>query len=216
MGAVFTLDNASILALMNTISAIKKAQIRYGGKLSGQIFRLFKKDMPITFESKGNKSKRDTAVVHVESVDYGTYMQLWGSKISKDDLQALESLRARPYTTVGGFALPAPDAVQALEAPEQFTALEAPKKSNEELVRERANDPSAAALFEELCVLTGQPNTEEIRIKTASAFQDVGKMVDKLQGILREKRKASPKQAEPAHMPAPAQLPAQTADSVLY
>jgi len=103
-----------------------------------------------------------------------------------------------------------------LEAPEQFTALEAPKKSNEELVRERANDPSAAALFEELCVLTGQPNTEEIRIKTASAFQDVGKMVDKLQGILREKRKASPKQAEPAHMPAPAQLPAQTADSVLY
>jgi len=220
MGAVFTLDSASILALMNTVSALQKAQIRYGGKLSGQIFRMFKKEVPVPYEYNGKKGTRPAPVVHVESVDFETYIREYGEKISAEDMLSLQALRGRPYTRVVGFSLPSPEVAQ-LEAPATQTMLSAPQPTEEDILRERANHEAAAPLFEQLCQLTGKTNSEEIRVATAKAFADVNSMVAVLQKKLKEAKKPAPPVFEaPAELLPQAgdgKLPSsQSADSALY
>ena len=67
MGAIFTLDSTSINAILNAHSTFTKAWTRYGGKLSGQIFRMYKKPGEIQYQKQdGSTGKRDAPMVYFD------------------------------------------------------------------------------------------------------------------------------------------------------
>lgn len=217
MGALFTLDSTSINAVINVLSGFQKAALRYQGKLSGQIYRLYKKKVPINFPQKdGSMSKRDTDVVHMETVSFAEYEAKFKEKISPEDWDSLMFLRNRPFSQapiVGQAALTAPENSAALlEAAEQAGAeFEAPApaltasaaQGDEDAIRERANDPAAAPYFAEIAGLVEKPNSEELRMATARNFPTVQRMVDYLKTRIKDAKKAqkapkAPPQAQPA------------------
>jgi hypothetical protein len=212
MGALFTLDSTSINAVINVMSAFQKAALRYQGKLAGQIFRLFKKQVPINFPNKdGSTSKRDTDVVHMEVVSFAEYEAKFRDKISPEDWEALQFIRSGTrLVAVTGTEQPllgTQETPQALlEASQEASpTLETPltkaaAQSDEEAIKERANSPAVAKFFAEIAHLTGKENSEEMRIATAKHFPDVQRLVDYLKGRIKEAKKA-PKETPPAQPP---------------
>jgi len=169
MGSVFTLDNTSINAVVNVDSAIKKGFLASAGKLAGQIFKLSKKIVPISYTdmAKAKKYNRDQAVIHMDYIPWDHVPEEVKQKIRPDDLAALKGLRTGSIRL--NFNLPSPDAPQGLTGPEPVAALTSPEAavSEEEALKERANNPTVIKYVEELAGLTGVPNSEENRMKLA-------------------------------------------------
>ena len=198
MASMFTLDNSSISGLLNVLSALQKAQIKHSGRVAGQIFRLFKKDAEISFQNPktGQKSKRLVPVIHMEYVPFAEYEKKFRDKISTDDWESLVALRSRTSIIMTQLGLSGQDAPELLEAPLQQIQLPGPEKSDEEYIRERANDPLVMPLFDELAALLGKPNSEEARYNTAKQEPSVPMLVDKLKGwIFATKKKNAATQA---------------------
>jgi hypothetical protein len=201
MASVFTVDNSSIGGLLNVISAFQKAQIKHAGKISGQIFRLFKKDAEIGYQNPktGQKSKREVPVIHMEYVPFSEYERKFRDKITDDDWEALLSLRHRA-SLVGVQAPVMGDIQEQLAGPAPQNQLPAPELSDDDYVRERANNPVVMPLFDELAKLLGRPNSEEARMNTARSCSSVQVLSDRLKGYIAATRK---KQAAIAQAQAP-------------
>jgi hypothetical protein len=168
MGSVFTLDNTSLYAILNIHSAIQKALLASGGKLSGQIFKLSKKIVPIGFTdvAKAKKYNRDQAVIHVDYVPLEFLPKSIQEKITPDNQSALMGLRNGLIKITD--SLPSLDQAQAVSS-EAPTALPSPDEGAKEelLLQSRANDPTVVKLLDELSKLTGVPNSEDNRLKLA-------------------------------------------------
>lgn len=198
MASYFTLDSTSINAVLNITGALQSTAV-YGGP-QGQIFRLYKKEIPMAFQNPktGQKSKSKRPVVHVDFVPFEQYEAMFRDKIATHDWAALMALRSRQVR----FVVDTPE-LSGAEAPRELTAqssrpaLTAPEStalSDEEVVRARANDPLVVPLFEELAALRGKPNTEEARINTAKMVPNVQTLVDWLKKTIaadKKKRTAS-------------------------
>lgn len=227
MGSVFTFDSTSIKALQNTMSAFEKAAIKYGGSFKGQIFKAFKADDTGSFVNKNNgkTTKTDIKVLQFEVVDFGWYEANFKNKIKEDDWNALLALRSKSSIGLGALALAAPadDDAPALNAP--AAALQAPSgtttqtqpatnftdsKANEDAVKTRANDPTAAQFFTELAKLMNRANTEEVRIATARNFSTAGAMISYLQNKIKEEKKKQSAAAGEKTQPAQQQDKQQT------
>lgn len=213
MASLFTLDNSSINGLLNVLSALNKAQIRHAGKISGQIFRLYKQDMDMTYQNPktGAKSKSPRPVIHMEYVPFETYERMFRDKISNEDWEALLALRSRTMLVGSANVLEGPSAQTQLEAPVAGpqSQLTGPDQSDEDVVRERANNPTVIALFDELAELRGKANTEEARINTAKMVPGVQALIDWLKkSIAADKKKRAAQlavsiESEAAASPAP-------------
>jgi hypothetical protein len=195
MGSVFTLDNTSKIAILNVNSAIHKGILASGGKLAGQIFRLYKKEIPVgyTDHEKGKRYNSEKAVVHMDYVPFEVYERNFKDKVSPDNWAALMGLRGREAKLVQNIQ------PEALEAPVERQALPSPQEQrNEEAeLLERANHPSIVALLDKLSGLMGVPNSEENRIKTARAFPDVNTMADYLKKKIASVKPKEEKQPLP-------------------
>lgn len=200
MASVFTLDNTSINGLLNILSALQKAQLKYAGKLSGQIFRLFKQDMELNYQDprSGRRGKAPRPVVHMESVSFQEYEAKFRDKVKPEDWEALMALRGRPSMAQVSLSLEAPQETQQLTH-QSVGQLPAPEVSDEEVIRARANDPLVLPLFEELAALRGKPNTEEARFNTAKMVPSVQTLVEWLKrAIAADKKKQAAKVEEKA------------------
>jgi len=227
MLSIFTLDNTSINAVMNALSAFYKAFDGYGGRLKGQIFRAYKKKVGINFPDKqGNLSKRDTDVVHIENINFADYEKMFRDKIDPVNWATLLQWRAGTFAAPEERQLlPEATGVPLLESgdPDVEAFVDQPTKeaisptkpvsvtqtqSTDDAIRARANDPSVAPLFAEIALLLGKENSEENRFTTTKAFPDVGRLVTYLKGRIKELKKAAkaaPKapEAKPQAAPTP-------------
>jgi hypothetical protein len=198
MGSLFTLDNTSINAVKNTLSCFQKAALRYQGKISGQIYRMFKKKDTINFPNKdGSMSKRPTDVVHIENVSFAEYETQFRSAIAPEDWDALMYIRSRelyrpanPTPIIGSEGQD-----ELLEAAQQAPQLEtsltnAAAQTDDDAVRRRANDAAAAPAFAEIAQIVGKENSEELRMATAKAFPDVQSLVTYLKNRIKDSKKA--------------------------
>lgn len=228
MGSIFTLDSTSIYAVLNLMSALQKAQLRFQGKLSGQIFRLFKQKDQLNFQNPkdGKMNKRDTDIVHLESVSFSDYESRFREQIKSEDWDALMYVRSRQssssYTSV---ALPPADGQELLGPGSDYSPEVAPTtapaltttnpQADEAAILARANDPAVAPVFAEIALLTGKENTEINRVNTAKNFGDVAGMITYLKSKIKEAKKktAAPAQpkAKPAVAPPPVSQPPPTA-----
>jgi Recombination directionality factor-like len=202
MGALFTLDSTSINAVINVLSCFQKSALRYQGKISGQIYRLFKKKAPINFQNKdGSMSKRDTDVVHMENVSFAEYEAKFRSQIAPEDWDALMFIRSRgvglnPSDSANIAALPSQsqELIEAADqsAPAQLTTslTNAAAQTDEDAIKLRAEDPAVSKYFEEISALVGKENTLEIRMATAKAFPDVQALATYLKNKIREHKKS--------------------------
>lgn len=211
MGSIFTLDSVSILAVVNALGMFEKAGTQHGGKFSGEIYRLYKKEVDMDyFDTKQGKDvKRKTLVVHFDQVKYEDYLARFGEKISKENLTALEALRARgPVGNHSIYALAslastqqAPLAIADNSFDEDVPALPAPEQSQaplqtpdpDEQIKLRGNHAAVAPLFAELSNLVNVENSELNRFKVAKAVKSVEDLAQYLKAKISEakKRKAS-------------------------
>lgn len=196
MGSLFTFENTSFNGLMNIVGALDKARLanmHRGGKISGEIFRLYKEEMSLPYENAktGQRGRSDRHVVFMEHVKFEEYTAKFKGKCPTESWEALVALR----TT----SLMLPSQVMQITAPSEVAALpqtvEAPailtqQASNEDILKTRANAPEAAKLFEEIAALKGVSNTEEKRIATAKVCQDVQSMVNKLKAAIAKEKKS--------------------------
>jgi hypothetical protein len=198
MASLFTLENTSITAVLNIDSAIKKAQLRYAGKLSGQIFKIFKKKDKIKFQDPktGKKNERDTDVVDMTVVAFDEYMSIYKDKIRQEDLDALMSLRSRQFVFFNTPTLTGMETPQ-IEAPNATPALAADENT---LLKEKANSEILAPIFAEASSVLGIENTEANRIKMIRAKPDIKECADYLKGRIRDKKKELAQTQQP---PAP-------------
>lgn len=208
MGAVFTLTNTSINAVLNAMSTFQKAYFCYQGKFSGQIFRLYKKKEPINFPDKnGNMSKRDTDIVHLENVSFADYESKFRSQINPVDWDALMYMRSRQTPGLqaqisASPGLPMLDGdVDGIETSEEVvsaapTSSLAKAEAQVDSAKDRGNDPTVAPLFAEISSLLGKENSEEARTATAKNFPDVKRLHDYLAGRIKDMKKAQ-KAAKP-------------------
>ena len=195
MGAVFTLDSTSINAILNAHSTFTKAYTRYGGKLSGQIFRMHKKPGEIQYQkADGSTGKRDAPMVYFDVVNFDKYEADFKAKIRPEDWEALMSIRNRT-------AFAAPLGLPPVEEVQQITSSQpqqgAPQLglSQEDPIRLRANDPAVLPLFVELGALMGKDPTEELRMATVQNFPSVPEVVKYLKNKIKT---AKAGQAKPA------------------
>lgn len=217
MGAVFTFDNTSLKGLQNAYSVFHKAKIRYGGKLAGQIFRAYKADDHGSYVNKntGQKVKTDIKVLQFEVVDFSWFEANYGQKIKPDDWNALLALRSQHAIGLAQLSAPPVDEEMVLKAPGNLAALTAPQEPTDNgdnsvdpaaaaAEREyqaqlaKADDPAAAAVFEEIAKLTGRENNLDVRLATAKNFPNSQKMIEYLQGKIREIKKSQQPAAGPA------------------
>lgn len=225
MGSVFTLETTSIMAVMNIISALRKAQIGSGGRLVGQVFRLFKDKGDVKFvNTKDDKiSTRETDIVFMEHVPLSVYEEKFRNKISDQDWSALMAFRnsdnmvmLNPLGAMASYTsqqqqLAGPSTDQAaLPPPKASSAISSPEDQLES-VKKRANDPIAAEWFDKISKVSGKQNTESARIATARNLPDVQSMVAYLKGKIKElEAKNAPAQDQP-----PAVLPEKTEQPVV-
>lgn len=205
MGAIFTLDNTSINAILNCNSTFAKAWTRYGGKLSGQIFKMYKKPGEISYQKNdGSTGKRDAPMIYVDMVNFDDYEREFKDKIRPEDWEALMSIRNRqfaPAMSLGmstAAALPPPedDDVRQLTGGPSASAMSAAPNEDEEL-KKRANDPAIMPLFVEYGQLIGREATEQIRMATMKNLATVQEGVTYLKNKIKEAKKAKPA-AKPA------------------
>jgi hypothetical protein len=209
MSSIFTLDSTSIEAILNILGLFEKVGTQFGGKFSGEIFRMYKKQIDTNFynTASGKTQKGKQWVVHFEHVPFHQYIEKFGGVISPENLAALERLRSqtglRTYSVYAGAslaALAAPAAVPAigfdgLDGEDAQPAISGGHPatsafvSDEEALLERANHAALTPLFEELSRLVGVENTETNRLKTARAIKSVEELVVYLKAKISEARK---------------------------
>ena len=223
MGALFTLDSSSLYAVINVIGTLQTVDKNYNGFIGGQIFRLYKQDVDMSYQNPktGKKSKSARPVVHIEHVPFHQYEAKFRDQISDENWFALVNLREEAAflaakarmdrnrelaTMINSLGAPQVNYQQAF-APVQETApqatLPAPAVAeptllstnpDEDALYARANDPVVVALFDELAVLRGRQNTEEARLNTAKMVGSVQDMVDWLKKTIAADKKKQPQQ----------------------
>lgn len=228
MSSIFTLDSVSIEAVLNVLGLFEKVGTEFGGKFSGEIYRMYKKKIDSTFfdARSGQTRKSQPLVVAFEHVPYDRYLEMFGDKIPKDSLVALERLRSQNGLRTGSvyagaslaalrapaLALPdsfeddgSPSEQQALPAPAtapapqtDMTAADVQGKTDEAAVLARANNEVLAPLFAELSQMTGVANSEENRIKAAKFIKSVDELVVYLKKRITENKQRLKAQAEAA------------------
>lgn len=213
MASMFTIDNTSYNGLMNVLSALNKASIKHDGKISGQIFRVYKKEMELPYQDSrtGKKGTSDRPVIHMEYVPFEQYEAKFRDKIQNDDWEALLALKNRTGLVTYSKAIPAPADQPMIEGPSgSIAALPSPEgaqeMTDEELIRERMNHPSVVPLFEELANAMGVENTEEKRYNAAKASASVQVLVDRLKSYIsaaKRKKAAQAKEADAQPVPPP-------------
>lgn len=198
MGSWFDFENTSINGILNIMGAFRKGQLanmHKGGKISGEIFRLYKEKDSLPYENAntGKKGRSDRDVVHMEHVQFEEYAKLFKDKCPTGSWDALMALRgATLIVPSAGFALTAPSEVPQI-AHQQQPSLPAPEASNDDIVLARANHEGVAKLFGEISALVGKENTEAIRVATARNFPDVQRLADYLKAKIAEiKKKVAP------------------------
>jgi Recombination directionality factor-like len=218
MGALFTLDNTSILGLKNINSVFKMAAFRNRGRFCGEIFRLYKKKAVGHYMNKdGDRKENEVDVVDIEPIEFEVYAEKFRSKIKDVDWEALMWVRSVGFRA--GNQAPAlepyDDAVllDTTSAPASVAQIEesavAKAKADEDALRVRANNPSVAKYFAELALLLNLENSETNRMKTAARYSDQDLIKYLQDRIKEEKRKAqAAKPAPTAAAPAPATQPA--------
>lgn len=202
MGSLFTLENTSINGLLNIMGAFTKCRLgnfHRGGKISGEIFRLYKEKVSLGFENAktGQRSRSDRDVVHMEHVPFTEYEKNFKDKCPSHSWEALLALRGAQHLLLpssGNFAIPALEdqGVQRIALPPPTALAEAaalPPQNDDAIVKERANHPSAVPLFEELAKLRGVENSEDKRMGAARGCGDVQKLVDRLKAAIAGEKK---------------------------
>lgn len=207
MGSWFDFENTSINALLNIIGAFDKCKlsnIHRGGKVSGEIFRLYKEKQSLPFENAktGKRGRSDKDVVHMSHVPFHEYEAKFKEKCPPESWQALLAIRQMSVVVpTSAFQLEGPSPQAQLSGPQSIAthaAMVADPEAELAAVKERANHPGAAKVFEEISKLAGKENSEATRIATAKAFPDVGRMVDYLGKKITEYKKAAAASAAPA------------------
>lgn len=226
MASLFTLWNRSINLILDAISCFKKTQIQTAGKLSGQIFRIYKvkKKMPFQNVNTGRRGRSEKDVISMEYVPFGVYEEKFRNKITDENWAALIALRERHCTSTdySRLALEAPQAQAQLPGPMEQALVESPT-DQEDAVKKRANHEVVLPLFEQLGALVNKEPTEALRIATAKNFSDVGKLADYLKKkIASEKKNRAAKEdvvaeTAPTIPPATVQspVPSQTGQGLL-
>jgi hypothetical protein len=223
MSSVFTLDTVSINAVLNAVGTFQKAiRGNRGGKLSGEIFRLYKKDAEIKYTDikAGKQYKRMAPVVHVDAVEFSQYEAKFRSQIPSDAWETLMSWResyfsfsAPQHNVLAASPQPAVPLIEgddedAAPPPALTGSVVSNAAADEEAQRARAEDPAVAPLFAELAELLGRENTPHARFATAGGVSSVQQLADYLQKkIAAEKKKKAPaakvEKAAPATQAAP-------------
>lgn len=205
MGAVFTLDNTSINAILNCHSTFGKAWTRYGGKLSGQIFRMYKKPGEISYQKQdGSQGKRDAPMIYLDMVNFEEYEQKFKEKIRPEDWEALTNIRNRQApppalalgTATSQAMLPPPEDEDVRQLLTNEPAGEPSQPQVDPALLKRANDPTIIPLFNKLGELLGREATEQVRISTMMNIPSVKQGIEYLKGKIKEAEKA--KAAKPA------------------
>jgi hypothetical protein len=198
MGAVFTLDSTSINAIMNAHSTFSKAHARYGGKLSGQIYRMYKDKGEIQYQKKdGSTGKREAPMVYFDIVNFEDYEKNFKDKVRPEDWAALLSLRSRTSLVLDDrLALPAPEEAQQLGTSQATNLIGSGPAIDPVLTR--ANDPILQPLFQELGALVGKEPTEELRYATVKNFASVKEVATYLKGKIKEAGAGKAKKATEA------------------
>lgn len=211
MGALFTIDSTSIFAILDVFSTFQKTLSLTGGRLAGEIFRLYKKPGEISYEAaNGKRGKRETPLVTIEHVPFEKYESMFRNQIDAISWDALMRFRNRPGNAtislgmVAAAELPPPDEVDMLQAPATSMTLQAPseapsQESEDAKYQQLANDPVLLPMFDEIAALMGKENTENNRIATVRKTGSVQRTVDYLKARIGEI-----KRAKKATTPAPA------------
>lgn len=213
MGAIYVLDNTSFKGMMNLQTAFDLASYRLDGKVSGQIFRLFKKKEDGHYtKDNGDRGKTEVNVVAVEFVKFEDYEKKFKDKIDPIDWAKLVSANKRSIPLEAP-ALPPPDDVVMIEA--QVVQSAAPQALppaasdpySEEAVEARAEDPSVAKHFAEIAMLLGKENAKALRLATAGDKR-IPPTVEGLQTYLQGRIKEVKKTRKAASTKDPVQAPA--------
>jgi len=241
MGSIFTLDSVSILAVVNALGLFEKAGTQHGGKFSGEIYRMFKKEVESEFfdTNAGKDVKRKQLVVQFAQVNYQDYITRFGNKISPENMHALEALRARGHVGNRSIYSLASDLsrqqeplalvdhsfeedLEALPSPEQVSAPLTPLGGGDDkAIKDRGNHPALAALFVELSTLAKVDNSELNRYNVAKTVNSVENLATYLKAKIAEHKKrlalkegpvVSPHSHTPAHVTGTA-LPAGSVQS---
>lgn len=226
MGDIFTIDTTSIHAMLNINSVFALAYGRYMGKISGQIFKLYKDSVPTKYYgSNGSPVKGEADAIHVCMVPFEEYEKKFRNEIKEDDWKALMGLRNRPavaafeaLSVMEDEALPAPESSGAAQlestSMQAIDESEVPEWQKKHTPEQRvaystiAEDPVATKYFEEVSTLTGLENNLENRYKTAAASTSLPQLIDRLKArIAKEKqiKAGTPKDLSP-QKPSPAQV----------
>jgi len=200
MGEVFTLDSTSLNAILNASDVLYKAMIRYG-RISGQIFKMYKAPGEIKFQKKdGSQGKSEAQMVYFSVVDFNEYEHKFKNSIKPDDWEALMNMRSSHYA-LGNVrrALSGSNPAEELQAPDEQSRLEASKNNlllagagagDEEALRAKAMDPALTPFFEEYGSLIGKEATEKIRIATMRSLATVEEGIKYLKTKIKEVKKA--------------------------
>ncbi len=207
MLSVYTLDNNSINAVLNVMSTLKHVSRMKLGYIGGEIFRLYKKDVELNYEtSSGQRKKAPKPVVHLEHVPFEFYEKNFKEQIKSEDWLILMCLRQEAaYARMGkmpqlyaelGYTLPAgqleaPPTTQALPAPDPTEAEPSTHSPVQEYdhIGEMANHPVVIGLFEEIAQLRGKENTEETRRASAAGMPDAQALIERLKRVLAADKK---------------------------
>lgn len=200
MGAWFDLENTSINGILNIMAAFEKARtmnFHKGRKISGEIFKLYKEKDSLPYESRdGKKGRSDRDVVHMVHVPFSYYEEHYKGKCPPESWEALMALRGATLV-INTAALPAP--VEQAQLPAPAPALAGPLGvdpiAGETAIKERANHAGVSKLFDEIALLVGKTNTEELRIATARQFPDVNRLAAYLKKRIADGKKSKEQSA---------------------
>lgn len=214
MGALFTLDTTSINAIINAHSTFQKAWTRYGGKLTGQIFRMYKGPGEIKYDKKdGSQGKREAPMVYFDMVNFEEYEAKYRDSIRHEDWMALINLREGTRIS-SGLSLAAPvEDVQALghtdspqiSAPASVVGnLVAQDQDPDFHVKQTADDPTFVKLANELAALKGLDPVKDaekitgMRMATVrSKGMDLKAIIAHMQKSIKEAKKQQQVTAPP-------------------
>lgn len=199
MGEIFTLDSTSINAVLNVMSTLTKTATRYGGRIAGQIFRMYKKEGEITYLGQsGEQKKRKAPMVAIDHVPFEKYEEMFRTQIRPEDWDALMWLRNGAAQSVPNYELAGRDVTAHTAAIGGQVQSAAPaivgqvvgnEQSDEDVVKARANHASLAPIFAELAAATGTANSEENRMKVAARYADINQMAKYLNDRLAKVKK---------------------------
>ena len=199
MSSIYTLENTSIIAVLNIDSALKKVCRGRMGKIAGEIFCLYKDKQNVKFlnTKDGKNSSRETDVVNIRHVPFEIYEKEFRSKIKDEDWKVLMFWRGMAPGKIDGLLQIAESVTTQLDGPTQQQLASPPARSlpdpqaQEEALKVRANAPEAAPWFEKAAKVSGKPNTEEWRIATAKHFPTTGVMIEGMKKRIKELEKAA-------------------------